>query len=746
MKYFYHHKLRSLYTDIILSIVFSLVTVLAFGQEEVNSSKADSLIKVIETAQNDTNKVNTLNLLSRELLNTGNYDGSVEHAKKSILIAKKINFEKGKADAYNNLGIIYFYQGDYQQSLENYFISLKIRKESGDQQGIATSYNNIGIIYDYQGNYPEALNAFFKALKMTEKLLSQARKQKNADKIKLSNQGIANAYNNIGNIYASQTKNAEALKNYESCLRIMKEIGDPKGIATCYNNIGLIYSEEKEFEKALISFDSSLQISNEIGDKRAVATIYNNIGFIYAQQRKYTETLQNYFESLKMREELGDKWGIASCYSNIGNVYVNQNKVREGREWLVKALQLSRKIGSKESIENSYMGLSKADSLSGDFKNAYTNYRMYIIYRDSILNEESKEKSMQANLQYQFDKKAAEDSIVFAKKSEIQSIALEKKNIEVEKQEAELQAGRSRQYMLYGGLGLVLLFAGFMYNRFKITQKQKQTIEEQKIIVEEKSKEILDSINYAKRIQEAIIPSTKMMEEHLKNGFVFFKPKDVVSGDFYWLEKTTDAIFLAVADCTGHGVPGAMVSVVCHNALNRSVREFGLTETGKILDKTKELVLEQFDKGEEDVKDGMDISLCKFKILNNATISIQWSGANNPLWYSENGIIKEIKADKQAVGKGDQSVRFTSHTINLPKGSALYFFTDGYADQFGGPKGKKLMYKRFKELLDEIHEKEMNQQKTILEDYFNSWRLWNVKEGGKGIEQVDDVCVIGVRI
>jgi serine phosphatase RsbU (regulator of sigma subunit) len=266
---------------------------------------------------------------------------------------------------------------------------------------------------------------------------------------------------------------------------------------------------------------------------------------------------------------------------------------------------------------------------------------------------------------------------------------------------------------------------------------EERTLEivKQKHVVEEKQKEIIESITYAKRLQEAILPPFEFVNKYLPENFILYKPKDIVAGDFYWAEKMDDLFFIAAADSTGHGVPGAMVSVVCSNALNRSLKEFKETETGKILDKTRELVLQTFEKSTSEVKDGMDVSLL---CIDNKNKKIFWSGANNPLWYVENNGLKEIKADKQPIGKTDYPKPFTTHQIDYFKNTVFYLFTDGYADQFGGPGGKKFKYKQFSELLVKNHLQSFNEQSNILDKTFNDWK-------GE-LEQVDDVCLIGIRI
>jgi serine phosphatase RsbU (regulator of sigma subunit) len=254
--------------------------------------------------------------------------------------------------------------------------------------------------------------------------------------------------------------------------------------------------------------------------------------------------------------------------------------------------------------------------------------------------------------------------------------------------------------------------------------------------------EITESFRYAKRIQTAILPPDDLIKKIFPQSFVLFKPKDIVSGDFYWMEITAGKILIAAVDCTGHGVPGAMVSVVGHNCLNRAVREFGLTQPAEILNKLTELVEDtflhkDFQNGniEDEVKDGMDISICSIDLKSK---TMEWAGANNPLWYLRNNVMNEIVANKQPVGRFDYRKPFSNHMIKLQEGDIVYLFTDGFADQFGGPFGKKFKYKQLKDLLISLSLEKMVFQKESLENTFIKWK--------GNLEQIDDVCIIGVRI
>lgn len=292
-------------------------------------------------------------------------------------------------------------------------------------------------------------------------------------------------------------------------------------------------------------------------------------------------------------------------------------------------------------------------------------------------------------------------------------------------------------------INMSLIFLGTLYfilqlidtnKRYeKAIVEQKETIEQQHKELMGTHKDIQDSILYAKRIQTAILPSDEYLNAELKNGFVLYKPKDVVAGDFYWLERREEKLFVAAADCTGHGVPGAMVSVICNNALNRAIREYQLTDPGQILDTTKTIVTKEFEKSKDEVRDGMDIALC---VIEGQTL--HFAGAHNSAWIVRAGELIELKADRQPVGEFDWHKPFNTHTFDLQKDDVVYLFTDGYPDQFGGENGKKLKLKRFMDWLLDIHQMDMESQQKELDKRLSAWM--------GSIEQIDDICVIGMRI
>ena len=313
--------------------------------------------------------------------------------------------------------------------------------------------------------------------------------------------------------------------------------------------------------------------------------------------------------------------------------------------------------------------------------------------------------------------------------------------------------------VLFVSIAFFALFSVFTYNRFRLTRKQKRIIELQKVevdrqreladsrreiaeaqkhIIEEKQKEILDSIHYAKRIQQAMLTSEDYIAEHFNaENFIFYQPKDIVSGDFYWALSHHDKFYIAAADCTGHGVPGAFMSLLNISFLNENVIERGIKNPDQILNEQRREIIKALNPtGNENSKDGMDCALCAFDLKNN---KLQFALANNPLWLIRAGELIEFKSDKMPVGKYEDHIKnFTLQSTEIFKGDCIYIFTDGYADQFGGDKGKKFKYKQLKELLLLNVHKPMNEQKEMLSKTINDWK--------DNLEQVDDILIIGVRV
>ena len=528
---------------------------------------------------------------------------------------------------------------------------------------------------------------------------------------------------------------------------LSREMGDSSLIRYSLFDLAFAYSRIEKFQMSANTYKQVIEMQLATNDL-FVSASYNNMASQFKQMGQLDSAIYYYELGLKY-SLLQSRWdGVAASKMYLGEIHLAKREWSEALASCEEALQifrenniLRRQEGCVECIKNAYEGM-------GNKAAAYDYLKLMYALEDSLLSDAAVRDLQVMESEFKLRLDAITDSLDYAYKHELK--------------EAEVVEQRKRSNLLWIGLGLTALFAFFILNRFRITRQQKKVIESQKLEVEQaheeltvKNKEILDSIVYAKRIQSAILPPDDAFEQLLPNSFVLYKPKDIVAGDFYWLEKLGDEILFAAADCTGHGVPGAMVSVVCNNGLNRSVREHHLNVPGAILDKTREIVLKEFDKSKEEVKDGMDIALCALNMGTSATLGVhdertssgvekpvllKYAGAHNSLWIIRSGSkeIEEHKADKQPIGKFKEAAPFKTHEVELQKGDTVYIFTDGYADQFGGDKGKKMKAANFKTLLIKVSALPMKQQKDELDVAFEEWK--------GSLEQLDDVCVIGVRI
>ncbi len=673
--------------------------------------------------------------------------------------AKSKGLKKYMATAVNIQGASWAGRGEYAEAIKYYNKSLKLREEIDDKDGIAKSLCNIGIIYKNQGDIPKALVYYHKSLKIQEQLGNK--------------DGIAAALTNIGIIYRGQEDFTNAMEYYSRSLKIREELNDVRGLGYELNNIGILYVKQKDFENAYVNYNKALTLFESIKDKKGQALTLVNIGSAYDEQGDQNAALTNFSKSLKIREEIGDKRGITRGLQNIASIHYNLGNYNKAIDFGSRSIKMANELKLPSEIRDASETLYKSYKITGNQGQALKNYELYILMKDSLVNDDIKNELIKQEYQIK------EDSIrVQQEKKDALAKAEQKRKDDIAQKETE----KKNVLITAGVIGSILglLFTLLIFNRLQITRKQKVIIEEQKIIVEEKNTEILDSIKYAKRIQSAILPPDKLVKEYLPESFILYKPKDIVAGDFYWMEAISrdelrvvsdensppnthhsPLVLFAAADCTGHGVPGAMVSVVCNNGLNRAVREYGLTDPGLILNKTREIVIEEFEKSDDDVKDGMDIALCSLQLPSREGLGgvLKYAGANNPLWiirskrhsvldtesveiagqaHNDDFELIETKADKQPIGKFTENIPFTTHHFELQKGDSVYIFSDGYVDQFGGEKGKKLKVKAFRELLLSIQDKDMDNQKITLDKAFEDWK--------GNLSQIDDVCIIGVRI
>ena len=718
----------------------------------------------------------------------GIYDEAIDFYLKSMNIYNEIidkestpnhifEGKKGLASCNTSLGNVYSDQGNYEQAMEFYNNSLKLNTEVGDKRGIAGCYTNIGSIYTDMGGFDKAIQHYLKSLTYLEKINDK--------------KGISYCYNNIGNIHFFQNSYEKAIQYYLKSLKYKEELGDLRGMSGCYNNLGIIYNAKKEHETAIDYYNKSLLITQKLGDISGSSACYSNIGQVYEAKGNFDMAIEYYQNALEIVEQIGDKNGLIVCYNNIGalNVLLANSSIekstylKKALEYGTKAYLLAKEINAIPRQREASHTIISAYKMMGDFEKAFEFAEIFIAANDSMFELEKTSSIADAEKKFESEKK---------------QLQIEKLNKEKELQQSELlrqqETGRQQKIIIVfviAGIILIGVFAFFVVQRLKVTRRQKLIIEKQKAIVDEKNsllnqqneeimaqryeiesqrdlvmsqkdhieeqkQKITDSINYALNIQQAVLPTGDYANKILGSHFILFKPKDIVSGDFYWATRVNEMLIVTVADCTGHGVPGAFMSMLGVSFLNEIVRKKEVTKASEVLDYLRISIIEALQqKGSlEEQKDGMDISLV---VIDNSQFSInnyylaQWAGANNPLYIVKNEEntkldelstfnfeLYELKPDKMPVAIFEHMNPFTNHEIQLFKGDSIYLTSDGFQDQFGGSKGKKFMSKQLKQLFINNCHLSMMEQKLVMEKAMIEWR--------GDYEQIDDITILGMKI
>jgi len=792
-----------------LTLLFAFIISSSFAQTK------DSLISILKTNIHDTTRISVLQKLSKNIQNdqldssililentvrfcntvSKKYSGSTLYQiqkKKSLLLYNLGGNYATKGDSANQLfylrkcqdlrhtlhdtiglidvyiakGLFFSEHGKFQKGLNYFSKALKLSTKAKFQKGIAESHNNIGYVQNNNGQVDKALESYYKALLIQEEIQEL--------------KGAASTLNNIAFIYYQQDNFNKALEYWKKSLDYRIQTKNNKLISHSLNNLGSVYYNLGETQKALEYFERSYKIQLKMGDKQAGAYSLNNIGFIYNQKKDYDKAQKHWEECLKIRREINDKKGQVYSLQNLSSLYLNKKEYKKALKLAQESVKLSKEIGIISLEKKSYHRLYKVYYKLNLYKDALLNFTKYVTIKDSLLNDRNTKALAERDAKYKYDIKQIADSISYQKELKI-------KDIKLSQQKAIVQKQKTQQYALYVGIVLILTILALVYRMLKtkhraneLLQKQKKEIEDQttelytqneeiqaqrdeiefqKSKIEDIHANVKDSIAYAKNIQNAMLSETKSLKNDFNDAFVLFKPKDVVSGDFYWWTKVENQTVITAADCTGHGVPGAFMSMLGISFLREIVNKEYITHTGVILRKLrKEIVKSLKQKSETSeltLRDGMDMAIVS---INHQTNIIQFSGANNPIYIIrkkelkiEDNAIKlyetednpdfklyEIKPDKMPIAMYDNMSRFTTHEIQVNEGDLIYMFSDGFADQFGGPKGKKFKYKPFKQLLIKNCQLSMEEQKAALEKTFQSWK--------GGIEQVDDVVILGIKI
>ncbi len=689
----------------------------SLSKQQLDSTELATLklsLKQFRDAKHDTTRIKILNVYIENCLNDLVWPKYNQYCyalcDKNLAKTPSNQFYKQyKSNCINNFGVMSLTKGDLSGALKQFKIGLELSEQINYTYGISQGLNNIGYIYQEQGNLPLALETHFKSLKIKE--------------LQKDSAGLGFAYNNIAYIYFLEKQIDAALKYNYKALDIRTRINDVEGMHLSLINIASIQQAEGNRKEALEMNRKSLKIAYAAnylkGEAQSLRGICNN----YLHLGKYDSAKVYCSQAIEICKKIEYYEGILNCYIDMTNILLNEDDLNNAEYYALKGLPIAEALSSVENSKNVYDLLYRIYKEKGNNTKALEMHEKLTALKDSLLNIENKSALVKSQLEYDHEKQKA-----------IQE-ARHQRDVAIADQE------KKRQMIVIGAIVLILIvisiFAFLLKRRLDITSKQKLIIERQKHLVDEKQKEILDSIRYAKRIQNAILKSEEHESKHLPEHFILFKPKDIVSGDFYWAFEKNNYLYLAAADCTGHGVPGAFLTMLGISFLNEiSAVEKSLLPS-ELIELLRERVIKELSQtgASGETKDGMDISLMR---LNLKTLELDWTGANNPLYIISNNELKEIKGDKQPVGYSYDMKPFTNHKIQLKKGDYISVFTDGFADQFGGDKGKKYKYSSFKNKLISIHSQKLFLQKNMLDEEFENWK--------GDLEQVDDVCVIGLRL
>jgi serine phosphatase RsbU (regulator of sigma subunit) len=614
---------------------------------------------------------------------------------------------------YNHLGVGNAMLSNYDTSIYYFNEAVRIGKENKNPRQYAAALDNLSNVYMFLSEYELALEKKQEALRIHEAM-------QNTD-------GILVSLINIANIHTVMESHDKAITTYLEAIERSRGTTNERSLLSAYQNVASSYHTLGKDDTARIYLDTVFVMEEKLGLSGTSEIVFDILAGISENNGDYDSSIYYFEKELALLENTGRREELSQVYISMGEVYIKLEQYDKAEFYLKKGLDIAREINLRFRVYQVMQGLAEVYHRSGRYKEAAEFYEMHINLKDSVLNENTRRQVAEMESRFKEEKIQLENQNLKKQQALNElTIANNEAIADKEKQQKQLYATG----LILAGILVIAVLIGFVQKK-----RDNAIIQVQKKEVELRNKEIFDSINYAKRIQDAILPPQQFIDQLLPENFVLYKPKDIVAGDFYWIEQSGDLIILAVADCTGHGVPGAMVSVVCHNALNRSVREFGLHAPEKILDKTRELVLETFARSEKNVNDGMDIALCT---IDTKTRELKFAGANNDLLLLRNNQLTEVPADKQPVGKFDRAQPFNAQTIQLQKTDIIYLFTDGYADQFGGEKGKKMKKQSFQKLVHSFAHLPMKEQENELSNAFETWR--------QGFDQLDDVCLIGFSV
>lgn len=715
-----------------LAMQFTLLLGLFIFSTSITATSSNASFDSNPLTINDTVKLDEALSLAKKLVSKHS-DSSIYYCNKALQIAEKINWSLGELRCYEVLSKVYGIKGDSVQSMQLFVRAVKVLDQmlkANPDKEIKKSQQNTKATLNGQ-KFEKPITVLLNGIKSAE--------------ASGNNLQLIYYLEKTGLHYQEEKNLPQSLHYFFRSLYKSYSVNNNELVASILNRIGGIYYLMNMPQEAIHYYQKALQRSANHSSKNANLEIYSELASIYTELTESSTSENGYYkqafyyctEALKGSKETGNTTLQLVNLTKLGRLYTYSKNYTEAEKSLQEAMNISLQINAPKLQKDIYRALSILYEKQGNTSKALANYKSAVKLRDSLFNEETENQLTRKEMNFEFERREA-------------GIKLEQK-----KKDELLEQERKKQKVILWtvliGLTLLIGFIIFITRSLHLTRKQKelieskkQEVEHQKIEIEKKNKEINDSINYALRIQQAKLPRKTFIKENLQQSFVLYLPKDIVSGDFYFFFKTEYGVYIAAVDCTGHGIPGAFMSMVGSEKLYESVTR--MEDVSTILSHMNRGIkasLRQSDAGAS-IRDGMDIALCRLypvdKVVQGEACALQFGGANRTLWICRKDAseLEEYKPTKAALGgHTSDSQEFISHNISLNKGDTFYLFTDGYADTFGTI-NKKLTTKKFKQLLLEIQHLSMDKQETFLSNFIAKWK--------GDTEQVDDILVIGVRI
>ncbi|HEY6160427.1 MAG TPA: tetratricopeptide repeat protein [Bacteroidia bacterium] len=685
-------------------ILFFFVPVIAITAQD----KADSLEKLLP-GTSDTARLHLLLRIGRAYNNVNPTTASSYYSQ-ALELALTLSDSDGVKSSQRGLGLSTFLRGDYLQAIEHEKKALSVTGSKPDPISEADTYTIIGMSDFKLGKVDQSIEMYKKALKIY-------REQNDVQRSSM-------ILNNMGSLYYQQTRYKEALDLFLQSKPLKEKVGDKKGLASINMNIATIYTSFDSMEVSLKYYQYALDYYLQKNDSLGMAGCYSGMGTDYLKLKDYKTAFGLKQKALEIARAIGDKSMVSHVLNDFGDIYSLQNDFPKAEQFLMEALGMAKETKDIFQLVQTYSSLVKHYKRKNDLASALKYTQLLSASEDSLFNEKNSHVLSEIKSRYDAEQKQS-------------AIDILKKDRELD--EVRVKKNDTWRAVLFPGLALFILVVIVLLGRNELKKRTSRALQVRNDLLSQQDKEITESIEYALSIQRSMLPSHEYISGYLKEFFVLNRPKDIVSGDFYFFEAIGDRVVFSAVDCTGHGVPGALLSFLGMDILREAVRKKNMNDPAGILGFLDHQVNQRLRQStdSESVSDGMDLALCSIDLKTRV---LKYAGSFNPAWIISNGKLEEIKPDKHAIGSNpdDKADTFTSHERQLKPGDCIYIFSDGYADQFGGRAGKKFKYKPLQQLLLDIHHRPMHEQQRVLDDAYQNWK--------GDLFQVDDVLVIGVRI